>query len=111
MQLRNALFIAIDRCGLTAKELSEQSGVSQAQISRFRKGEDLTFSTYEKLIKGLPREAYHQFCALLMVEQMNNQELGDLIMTAVTQLQKKSVELPFDGLEKNKSQQSTISAA
>lgn len=111
MQLRNALFTAIDRYGLTAKELSEKSGVSQAQISRFRKGEDLTFSTYERLVKGLPREAYHQFCALLMVEQMNNQELGDLIMTAVTQLQKKSVELTSDGLDKNKSQQSTVSAA
>jgi len=92
MLLKDALFKAMDKCGLTAKELSERSGVTQAQISRFRKGEDLAFLTFQRLVAGLPREAYHQFTTTLVVEQMDSQELGNLIMSAVTQLQQKPVE-------------------
>lgn len=105
------MFKTIDRCELTAKELSERAGVSQAQISRFRKGEDLAFSTFQRLVDGLPREAYHQFCTLLMVDQMNNQELADLIMLAVTQLQQKSAESPTNGLDKNQPAGTAVSVA
>lgn len=86
MELRDALFKAVDRAELTGKQLSEKSGVSEAQISRFRKGGDISFKNFQKLIDGLTRQAYHQFVCQLLIEQMNNQELADLIMVAVSQL-------------------------
>jgi predicted transcriptional regulator len=111
MQLRDALFTAIDKSGLTGKELSERANVSQAQISRFRKGEDLSYSTIQRLINGLPRETHHQFCTLLMVGEMTSQELADLIMVAVTQLQQQPYESQNHGLDKYQRKDSTISAA
>ena len=111
MELRNALFAAIDKSGLTGKELSERSGVTQSQISRFRKGEDIAFLTFQRLVSGLPREAYHQFITTLMVEQMSSQELGNVIMSAVTQLQKIPTESSDKPLELEHSAEPIPSAA
>ncbi|RUS93788.1 hypothetical protein DSM106972_095470 [Dulcicalothrix desertica PCC 7102] len=111
MQLRDALFTAIDKYQLTAKELSEKAGVSQAQISRFRKGEDLAFSTFQRLVDGLPRDAKNHFCTLLIVGEMDNQELGEMIMVAVAQLQSRAMESHNNGLDKNKPSGTTVPAA
>ncbi|NJL10838.1 MAG: hypothetical protein HC908_13550 [Calothrix sp. SM1_7_51] len=106
--MRDALFTAIDKSGLTGKDLNERSNVSQAQIYRERKGDDLSYSNIQRLINGLPRETYHQFCTLLMVGEMTSQELADLIMVPVTQLQQKPAGAQNNGLSKHQHQESTI---
>jgi transcriptional regulator with XRE-family HTH domain len=58
MDLRKELFEAVERCGLTAKELSQRSGVSEAQISRFRSGGNIAFRNFQKLVDGLPPGAF-----------------------------------------------------
>ena len=78
MDLRKLLFEAVEKCGVTAKELSQSSGVSEAQISRFRSGGDIAFRNFQKLVDGLPPDALHKFTSLLSApsEPQSNEEIA-----------------------------------
>ncbi len=92
MELREVLFKAAERSELTGKELSERSGVSEAQISRFRKGGDISFKNFQRLVDGLPPHAYHQFACQLLVQRMSNKELSELVIVAVSRMSKEDNE-------------------
>lgn len=53
------------RYKLSGAELAHISGLSTAQISRFRNGENLRIDSLEKLLWALPAEAYNYFFKLL----------------------------------------------
>ena len=63
--ISQALFEALAWGGMTAKELSRSAEVTEAQISRFRKGGDIYSSVVQRLIDGLPDRIYSRFIALL----------------------------------------------
>lgn len=53
--------------GISAKWLSNESGISEYMISQFRKGhKDATTGTLNKLLAPLPQEARERFFALLL---------------------------------------------
>ncbi len=83
--LRKAVFEALNLSGETAKKLSEASGVDQSQISRFRKGGDISFANYQKLVLGLSPVAYDYFINLIATsktEGSNSDIAEQLILLA-----------------------------
>ena len=57
-----ALDKALERYGISAKWLSEQSGVSQQMISQFRNGKQRIYSdSLKKLLTALPKEVKDYF--------------------------------------------------
>ncbi len=90
MDLRQALFKAIDLSGISAKELSEIAKVTPTQISRFRKGKDISSSTLQRLIDGLPPEAYAHFHSIIAPKQNSNNEIADQLFQLAHQLKKNS---------------------
>ncbi len=65
MEFREALNETIRVFHLKAVDLAQASGVTEAEISRFRKGrKDVTATTLYKLIQGLPNNARAYFLIL-----------------------------------------------
>ena len=90
MDLRQALFKAIDLSGISAKELSEMAKVTTAQISRFRKGKDVSSSTLQRLIDGLPPDAYAHFHSIIAPKQNSEDEIANQLLQLAYQLKKNS---------------------
>lgn len=62
MELRSSLLTTIDKFKITGKELSQASGLTEAQISGFRNGKrEIELKNFEKLVSSLPPDAYHHF--------------------------------------------------
>ncbi|MDJ0592995.1 MAG: hypothetical protein QNJ72_23910 [Pleurocapsa sp. MO_226.B13] len=51
---------------VTAREISRRSGISEANISKFRKGADIYNSNYQKLLDALPEKLRRQYYLLLL---------------------------------------------
>lgn len=90
MKPRSALFKALDDCRFTAKQLSQASGVSEAQISRLRNGGEVSLENFEKLIDALPPDVYHRYWCNLAMQRMSDEQLYDLIIMAASQLKSDS---------------------
>ena len=67
--IAGCFFETLKRGKLTAKDISKRSGVTEANISKFRKGGDVYTSTYEKLIDALPKELKKQYYLLLLEDK------------------------------------------
>lgn len=90
MKLREALFATINQFKLTGRKLSQTTGLTETQISEFRGGKrDCELKNFEKLVEALPPEAYHHFWCQLAVDRMDNEQLYELIMIAVTRMKDK----------------------
>jgi transcriptional regulator with XRE-family HTH domain len=90
MKIREALFKTLDTFKITGKQLSAVSGVTESQISSFRRGNrELELKNFEKLVEALPPDAYHYFWSQLVLNQMSDDNLCELIMTAASQLKDK----------------------
>lgn len=90
MKIREALFKTLDTFKISGKQLSADSGVSESQISSFRRGNrELELKNFEKLLEALPPNAYHHFWAQLALDGMSDDRLYDLIMMAASQLKEK----------------------
>ena len=63
--IASCFFEILKRGKMTAKEISKRSGVTEANISKFRKGGDIYSSTYERLVEALPKELKRQYYLLL----------------------------------------------
>lgn len=62
MELRAALLTTINKFKITGKELSQASGLTEAQVSGFRTGKrEIELKNFEKLVSSLPSDAYHHF--------------------------------------------------
>lgn len=90
MRIREALFKTLDTFKITGKQLSADSGVSESQISSFRRGNrELELKNFEKLVEALPPNAYRHFWSQLVLDRMSDEHLYELIMMATSQLKEK----------------------
>ncbi len=91
MDLRQALFKAIVRAEVSAKELSERAQVTPTQISRFRNGKDVSSSTLQRLIDALPADAYEYFHSLLASKRKSDLEIAEQLFELASQLRQSSI--------------------
>ncbi|PZV07235.1 MAG: hypothetical protein DCF22_22375 [Leptolyngbya sp.] len=61
MNYREAFDKTLKTFGITAKSLSEATGVQERQISLFRKGKDLMAGNFFLLVEALPEPARQHF--------------------------------------------------
>jgi transcriptional regulator with XRE-family HTH domain len=97
MKFYEALDKTLDAYGISAKWLSEQSGVSMQMISQFRRGKQRVYSdSLEAMIGALPSEVRHHFYSLMngdrvaTVSLLNEAELADLMDEIASVLRKRS---------------------
>lgn len=86
MKFHEAIDKTLDTYGISAKWLSEQSGVSMQMISQYRRGKQRVYSdSLEAMIKALPLEVRRYFFSLInsdripTVSSMSETELADLM--------------------------------
>lgn len=92
MRIREALFKTLDTFKITGKQLSANSGVTESQISSFRRGNrELELKNFEKLVEALPPDAYNYFWSQLALGRMSEDHLYELIMMATSQLKEKQL--------------------
>jgi len=96
MKFSEALDKTLDAYGISAKWLSEQSGVSMQMISQFRRGKQRVYSdSLEAMIGALPSEVRNHFYSLMnggiaTVSLLNEAELADLMDEIASVLRKRS---------------------
>lgn len=97
MKFSEALDKTLDAYGISAKWLSEQSGVSMQMISGFRRGKQRVYSdSLEAMLNALPQEVRRHFYSLMMgdriptVSVMNESELADLMDEIANVLRKRT---------------------
>jgi transcriptional regulator with XRE-family HTH domain len=97
MKFCEALDRTLEDYGISAKWLSEQSGVSMQMISQFRRGKQRVYSdSLEAMINALPQEVRRHFYSLMMgdriptVSVMNESELADLMDEIASVLRKRT---------------------
>lgn len=108
LKLSKAFDQTLKDFGITAKWLSEQSGVSEKLISLFRNDRQRVYSdSLEKLLEALPAEARRYFFELVcgygvyscraeksildLVEDMNPIELAELLNAVADKLTRRKV--------------------
>jgi len=99
MKFFEALDQTLEHYGISAKWLSEQSGVSMQMISGFRRGKQRVYSdSLEAIIEALPLEVRCHFYSLMngnndripTVSSLNEAELADLMDQIASVLRKRS---------------------
>jgi transcriptional regulator with XRE-family HTH domain len=97
MKFCEALDKTLEDYGISAKWLSEQSGVSMQMISQFRRGKQRVYSdSLEAMIIALPLEVRRHFYGLMngdcipTVSAMSESELADLMDEIAKVLRKRS---------------------
>lgn len=104
MKFCEALDRSLNDYGISAKWLSEQSGVSMQMISQFRRGKQRVYSdSLEAMISALPLEARCRFYSLmndnndriLTVSSLNESELADLMDEIAKVLRKRTARSPL----------------
>jgi len=108
MRFHQAFDETLKECGITAKWLAQQAGLTPNSISEFRRGKKtLGVENFEKLLYALPKEVQEHFQKKIFIssingegdirttiESMSNEELSQLVMmigqrlTEVNKLQK-----------------------
>ena len=97
MKFCEALDRTLEDYGISAKWLSEQSGVSMQMISQFRRGKQRVYSdSLEAMIAALPSEVRCHFYSLMngdriaTVSVMSESELADLMDEIASVLRKRT---------------------
>ena len=97
MKFSEALDQTLEHYGISAKWLSEQSGVSMQMISQFRRGKQRVYSdSLEAMIAALPLEVRCHFYGLMngdripTVSSLNESELADLMDEIASVLRKRT---------------------
>ncbi len=85
INLREALFQALAQAEISAKELSEKSQVTPAQVSRLKNCKYISSSTLQRLIDALPPKAYNHFYCLI-APQKSEQEIAEQLFELASQL-------------------------
>ena len=102
MNFSQALDKTLDRFGISAKWLSEKTGVSQQMISGFRRGNQRIYSdSLEKIIAGLPTDAKNYLLCQLAEVDTNQVDLRSLIVQAPPAEQVEVLRLIAEILAKN----------
>lgn len=86
MKFSEALDKTLENYGISAKWLSEQSGVSMQMISGYRRGKQRVYSdSLEAMIAALPQEIQQHFYKLMnsncvpQIADLTENELADLM--------------------------------
>ena len=104
MKFYEALDKTLEHYGISAKWLSEQSGVSMQMISQFRRGKQRVYSdSLEAMIAALPLEIRCHFYSLMngnndripTVSSLSETELADLMDEIAKTLRKRTVRSPL----------------
>ncbi|AKG24876.1 hypothetical protein [Calothrix sp. 336/3] len=83
MNFSQALDKTLDKFSISAKWLSEKTGVSQQMISGFRRGNQRIYSdSLEKILAGLPTDARNYLLFQLAEVDTNKVDLRSLIAQA-----------------------------
>jgi transcriptional regulator with XRE-family HTH domain len=83
MNFSQALDKTLDKFGISAKWLSQKTGVSQQMISGFRRGNQRIYSdSLEKILAGLPTDARNYLLCQLAEVDTNKVDLRSLIAQA-----------------------------
>lgn len=102
MNFSQALDKTLDKFGISAKWLSQKTGVSQQMISGFRRGNQRIYSdSLEKIIAGLPTDAKNYLLCQLAEVDTNKVDLRSLIVQAPPAEQVEALRLIAEILAKN----------
>jgi transcriptional regulator with XRE-family HTH domain len=102
MNFSQALDKTLDEFGITAKWLSEKTGVSQQMISGFRRGNQRIYSdSLEKILAGLPIDAKNYLLCQLAEVDTNKVDLRSLIVQAPPAEQVEALRLIAEIFAKN----------
>jgi transcriptional regulator with XRE-family HTH domain len=83
MKFSEALDQTLNDYGISAKWLSEESGVSMQMISQFRRNKQRVYSdSLEAIINALPQEIKQHFFSLLLKKKLPGSDLEYLINVA-----------------------------
>ncbi|MBW4601162.1 MAG: helix-turn-helix transcriptional regulator [Calothrix sp. FI2-JRJ7] len=83
MNFSQALDRTLEKYGISAKWLSEQTGVSQQMISGFRRGQQRIYSdSLERLLAGLPSEAKNYLLCQLGEVDTGKIDIRSLVLSA-----------------------------
>ena len=86
MNFSKALDITLDEHGISAKWLSEKTGVSQQMISGFRRGNQRIYSdSLERILAGLPTKARNDLLSKLCKIDTSKIDLRLLVMESSPQ--------------------------
>jgi transcriptional regulator with XRE-family HTH domain len=86
MNLSQALDKTLDKYEISAKWLSDQTGVSPQMISGFRRGQQRIYSdSLERILAGLPNEARSYLLCQLGAVDTNKIDLRSLVLEASPQ--------------------------
>lgn len=87
MDLSVALNETLDHFGISAKELSEKTGVRQATISEFRNGKrEIHTSQFERIVTGLSLEARQYLFLKAFIGQLDQEGIAMLLNIAANQI-------------------------
>lgn len=94
MRISEALNLTLEHFNITGRELAQRSGVTESALSRFRRGEkDLQASSIEKLLAGLPDDAYHYLMAQLWLSRNKPQSTVHMLSVIASNIQTGEVAL------------------
>lgn len=95
MDLSAALNETLNHFGISAKQLSETTGVRQATISEFRNGKrEIHTSQFERIVSGLSPEAKQYLFLKAFIGQLDQEGIAMLLNVAANQIrQPKNVQL------------------
>lgn len=91
--ISDALFEALAVEDMTAKQLSQLSGCTEAQLSRFRNGGGIHTTVFQRIIDSLPNRVYSQFVLLLSGQEAekvyrSDSQIADQILDLALQLKR-----------------------
>lgn len=88
MRIAEALNLTLAHFNITGKDLAQRSGVSPSGLSRFRNGEqDLQASSVEKLLSGLPDDAFHYLMAQLWLSRNTPESAAHILRVIASNIQ------------------------
>ena len=80
MRFHQAFDETLKECGITAKWLAKQAGLTPNTISEFRRGKkSLGVENFEKLLYSLPKEVQEHFQKKIFISSINGE--GDIRTT------------------------------
>jgi transcriptional regulator with XRE-family HTH domain len=93
MKFSEAFDKTLKQFSLTGKALALQSGVTEASISRFRRGErDIQAENLERLINALPIEAQEYFYFNCLVSNLDDRGIATLLQVISQKLHTSTVD-------------------
>jgi transcriptional regulator with XRE-family HTH domain len=103
MKFSEAIDQTLKHYSITGKDLSVQSGVAEASISRFRRGErDIQAESLERLINSLPPQAQQYFYLNCLVNDLDDEAIATLLHAISLKMRSSSAKVSVTSLMSEK---------